>query len=48
MTSLGAIQNKIGQITEDDLGKKIDAIQKEQQMQRWMIIALALIILLKK
>lgn len=48
MTALGAIQNKIGQITEDDLVKKVDAIQKELQMQRWMIIGLALALLLKK
>lgn len=47
MSALGAI-NSNNQITEADLVGKIDAIAKEQQLQRWMIIALAALILFKK
>jgi len=48
MIALGGI-NKV-EISEDDLdiGKEIMAIRREQELQRWMIIGLALLILLKK
>lgn len=48
MASLESISNTSNKITEDDLFSKVDAIQKEQQLQRWMIIALAVLILMKK
>lgn len=48
MTALGGT-SKVQISAEDlDIGAEIQAIRREQEMQRWLIIGLALLILLKK